>query len=116
MSYLSAQKEVTEQFMRFVTSGDHQAISRLCGDFVEIETDKYEESTSKSQVSFILKDFFSTHPPQLFEYSHIGTSPGGAQYAIATYFSKEGKEFLVIVKFKILEKKLLIDTIKFTPE
>lgn len=115
-SYSSAQSEVTEQFMLYITSSDHQAIANLCGDFVEIETDKYEETTSKNQVSFILKNFFTNHPPQSFEYSHIGTSPGGSKYAIAAYTSTKGQEFLVVVKFKAKGKRLLIDTIKFTPE
>jgi hypothetical protein len=114
--YSSAQENVTEQFMKYVTSANHKAVSDLCGSFVEIETDKYEETTSKNQVGFILKDFFATHPPQTFEYSHIGTSPGGAKYAIASYVSTQGKDFLVVVKFKMHGGSLVIDTIKFTPE
>jgi len=111
-----AQNDVTDDFMQYMTSSDYRGVSNICSDFVEIETDKYEETTSKSQVGFILKDFFANHPPNTFEYSHIGTSPGGAKYAIATYFSKKGIEFLIVVKFKLHNGNLLIDTIKVTPE
>jgi hypothetical protein len=109
-----AQNDVAEDFKQFVMQADYEGVRYLCSDFVEIETDRYEETTSKSKVGFILKEFFVTHPPKSFEYNHIGTSPGGAKYAIASYFTKQGKEFLVVVKFKIYNKRLLIDTIKFS--
>ena len=117
-SYCSsvAQNDVTNEFMRHVIASDFKGILELCSDFVEIETDEHEETTSKSQVGFILKEFFVNHPPRSFDYNHIGTSPGGAKYAIASYFSEKGKEFLVVVKFKVHGGKLLIDTIKFSPE
>ena len=111
-----AQDDVVNQLMEHVSSANYRGVSELCGDFVEVETDKYEETTSKSQVGFIFKEFFTHHPPGNFVYSHIGTSPGGAKYAIASYSCKKGTRFLVVVKFKLHAGKLLIDTIKFTPE
>tara|TARA_B100000809_G_scaffold154696_1_gene152009 strand:- start:500 stop:898 length:399 start_codon:yes stop_codon:yes gene_type:complete len=111
-----AQNDVTGQLMLHVTSADYRGVSDLCSEFVEIQTDKYEETTSKSQVGFILKEFFAHYPPRDFVYNHVGTSPGGAKYVIASYFCKQGKEFLVVVKFKLHGGKLLIDTIKFTAE
>ena len=111
-----AQDDVLNQLMEHVSSANYWGLSELSSDFVEIETDKYEETTSKSQVGFVFKEFFKHHPPSIFLYSHIGTSPGGAKYAIASYSSKKGTRFLVVVKFKPYAGRLLIDTIKFTPE
>lgn len=113
---LWAQSDVTQQFESLISASDHKGVSDLCSDFVEIETDRYEETTSKSQVGFVLREFFTNHPPKSFGYSHVGTSPGGAKYAIATYVSNQGKHFLVVVKFKVHGSKLLIDTMKFTLE
>ena len=115
-SFSFAQNDVAKEFMQHVKLSNHEGVRDLCSDFVEIETDRYDETTSKSKVGFILEEFFGHHPPKTFEYTHVGTSPGGAKYAIASYFTKQGKEFLVVVKFKIYGEKLLIDTIKFSKE
>ncbi len=116
LGYSFAQDNVTAQFKANVEAANYKGVTELCSDFVEIETDKYEETTSKGQVSFILKDFFVKHPPKKFTYNHVGVSPGGAKYAIAFYESLDGMTFLVVVKFKVHGTKLLVDTIKFTPE
>ncbi len=110
------QESTVDKFEIAIVKQDAKVVTDLCDSFVEIETNKEDKVTSKSQAGSIIKDFFEAYPVKTFEYIHQGKSPGGAQYAIGTYVSKQGDQFRVVIKMKSVGGKLLLEAIKFSPE
>ncbi|MDB4835187.1 DUF4783 domain-containing protein [Cyclobacteriaceae bacterium] len=110
------QVDTIQDFEKALGNQDHSMISSLCDAYVEVETVKVDKVTSKSQVSHVLREFFSSHPIKEFEYMHIGTSPGGAKYAIGTYTTTNGTRFRTVIKLKNVNGQLLLESIKFSKE
>lgn len=104
--------QIHDKISTHISNGDSENLSAHLGSTVELSIMSKDGTYSKTQCGYILKDFFSKHPPSSYKIKHKGTSDKGSIYAIGNYVSgkeafrvyymmkKESGEFqLVIIHF-----------------
>jgi len=104
--------QIHDKISTHISNGDSENLSKHLGSTVELSMMSKDGTYSKTQCGYIIKDFFSKHPPSSYKLKHKGTSDKGSIYAIGNYVSgketfrvyymmkKESGEFqLVIIHF-----------------
>ncbi|SFC01229.1 protein of unknown function [Flexibacter flexilis DSM 6793] len=110
-----AQDEVVESARTAIKSGGAKELSRILNDGAEVGIDGQKANYSRTQVEFVLKDFFKKYPPVDFAYIHQGASKEGLKYAIGKYTSDKGS-FRVYFVIKQIKGHYVIDTLDFSKE
>ena len=114
-SPVSAQNEVINNVRDALKTGSSKELGNYFNNTVEISINGEKASYSRNQAEFILKDFFSKHPPLGFRYVHQGSSKEGLKYTVGTYAHDRG-EFRVFMLIKQFGSSYLVDKIDFNQE
>jgi hypothetical protein len=108
-----AQGDVMGGVKSAIKAGSSKDLARNFSSVVEITLEGGEATNySSTQAEFVMKNFFSKHPPVDFSYSHQGASDKGQRYAIGTYTAKSGT-YTVLVRMKEAGGKYLIQSMNF---
>jgi hypothetical protein len=110
-----AQDEIIESAKVSIKSGAAKELSRVLNEGVELSLDGEKANYSRTQVEYVLKDFFKKFPPTDFSYIHQGSSKEGLRYAIGKYVYAQGS-FRVYLVIKQIKGKYVIDTLDFSKE
>lgn len=97
-----------------IAAGNSSELSAFLNSTVEVSLPEKDETFSSTQSQFVLKDFFTKHPPQSFKIIHKGSS-GNTYYAVGTYSSAKGV-FDTNIFIKQVGDKLLIQQLRFEKE
>jgi hypothetical protein len=95
-----------------IRSGNASVLAASFSGNVEITLKDAEASYSKAQAEMVLKNFFNTHTPKLFNVVHQGTSPEGAKYFIGNLVTSNGT-YRTYVYAKTQGSVLIIQEIRF---
>ncbi len=112
---LLAQDNVLNGLLLTFKEGDAKEATRYLNEIVELSINGEKGSYSKTQVEFILKDFFKNNPPTDFKKIHQGASKEGLTYMIGKYMY-DGGSYRVYIVVKVFKGNYLVDTIDFSKE
>ncbi|NLJ83002.1 MAG: DUF4783 domain-containing protein [Bacteroidales bacterium] len=82
------------------TKGNAKQLSVYMNDMLEFYFENTEGTLSRSQVEFILLDFFSKNPPKTFTVKQEGTAGDNSEFVIATYTNTNGCRFRIYYVLK----------------
>ncbi|MDX2250345.1 MAG: DUF4783 domain-containing protein [Bacteroidia bacterium] len=92
--------EVTESLV----DGDPDKLSRHFGERVEVTVLGKRQLLSKTQATYVIRDFFTNYPPDSFNTLHKGTT-SGTLYALGVLRSEKG-EFEVNIFIQVSDVKI----------
>ena len=81
--------DVLDEVTESLTDGDSDRLAKHLKDHVEITLLGKRQVLSKTQATYVLKQFFGDYPPLSFNKHHIGKT-GGTLYALGEYRSGKG--------------------------
>lgn len=80
--------------------GNAKQLSVYMNDMLEFYFENTEGTLSRSQVEFILIDFFSKNPPKDFVVRQEGVTGDNSEFVIATYTNTNGCKFRIYYVLK----------------
>ncbi len=102
--------QVFEQLAQSFERADHQGISNIFDNTLEVSIDHKDGTYGKQQATAMLRDFISQHPPQGFTTKHTGTSQGLSYYAVCEMKDKMNNTWQVYLllntQLKIIQLKI----------
>jgi len=107
--------DIVSQVKETIKAGSAKELSKYLHQSVDINLEGKQESYSKAQAEFILRDFFKAHAPSDFSIIHQGSSKSGQPFAIGQYKSNT-ENFRVFMKIKTVDEQQLIHEISFSKE
>jgi hypothetical protein len=114
-AFAQGKSDVVSQVKETIKAGSAKELSKYLHQSVDINLEGKQESYSKAQAEFVLRDFFKVHPPSDFSIIHQGSSKSGQPFAIGQYKSIT-ENFRVFMKIKTVEDQQLIHEISFSKE
>jgi hypothetical protein len=96
-------------------AGSAKELAKFLHESVDLNLDNNQNTYSKTQAEFVLRDFFKANPVSDFTILHKGSSKSGQPYAIGQYKSGADK-YRVFMKFKMAGSQQLIHEISFSKE
>lgn len=116
--YLNAQAQGPEPALKAVSAaisaGDAEALAKHFHTSVEITVPGTDNTFSSKQATFVMKEFFESHPVSSFRVVHKGNS-GATYYATGTC-STENEEFDTNLFLKKIGDKFLLTQVRFEAE
>ena len=112
---LQAQADVINNVRDALKSGSSRELSKYLNNTVEIIINGEQNSYSRNQAEFVLKDFLTKYPPKDFRYVHQGSSKEGVKYTIGEFVHERG-QFRVVMLIKQFNGRYLVDQIEFNRE
>lgn len=107
--------DVVSDIKETIKAGSAKELARYLYQTVDINLEGKQESYSKAQAEFVLRDFFKAHVPNDFTIIHKGSSKSGQPFAIGQY--KSGADnYRVFMKIKTVNDEQLIHEISFSKE
>lgn len=82
---------------------------------IEVGLNGKKQTYSKSQATFILRDFFDKEPASEFTYVHKGESKGGLVYSIGKYQTSTSS-YRVLIRMKDSGESIKIYNINFSKD
>jgi hypothetical protein len=80
---------VSKKIAEYFNANDHQSISALFADHLDLSIESQSASYSKEQASKVLRDFFGSHKITSYKVLHKGFSNEKLHYSIANMKSKD---------------------------
>ncbi len=74
--------QIFHQLAQSFEQADHQGISNVFDNTLEISIDHKDGTYGKQQATAMLRDFLSRHRPSGFTIKHTGASQGQSYYAV----------------------------------
>lgn len=110
-----AENEITDQVRQALTKSNYRMLAHRFANRVTIEIDHETFSYSKTQATFVMRDFFRKHPAINFRYLHQGIMTSGRNYTLSTYQSPSRTYSLAILliphnKDFLIEKLIFVET------
>ncbi len=99
-----------------IRSGEAKAITRYCGNTINLTIINQEDQYSKAQAEQVLRDFFLKNTPRSFNIIHKGVSKEGAKFAIGTMNTSQGGSFRVYFYVRITTSGESLQEIRFEKE
>ncbi len=99
-----------------IRSGEAKAITRFCGNTVNLTMVNQEDVYSKTQAEQVLKDFFLKNTPRNFTVVHKGVSKEGSKYAIGSMGTSQGLTFRVYFYIKTTTSGDVLQELRFEKE
>ena len=109
------QEEQLENVKAAMKAGSAKELAKFLSESVDLNLDNNQNTYSKTQAEFVLRDFFKANPVADFTILHKGSSKSGQPYAIGQYRSGTDK-YRVFMKFKMVGTQQLIHEISFSKE
>ena len=109
------QEEQLDNVKAAMKAGSAKELAKFLSESVDLNLDNNQNTYSKSQAEFVLRDFFKANPVADFTILHKGSSKSGQPYAIGQYKSGADK-YRVFMKFKLVASQQLIHEISFSKE
>jgi hypothetical protein len=107
--------DVVNEVRETIKAGSAKELAKYLYQTVDINLEGKQESYSKAQAEFVLRDFFKAHVPNDFTIIHKGSSKSGQPFAIGQY--KSGSDnYRVFMKIKTVNDEQLIHEISFSKE
>lgn len=99
-----------------IKSGNVTTLANYFSTSVDLKVSGDEGVYSRKQAALILQKFFVKKPANDFRYNHNGSTLNNSKhYSIGTY-SSGGSSYRVLISYKVLNNKYLIDKIHFDLE
>lgn len=99
-----------------LSAGDADALSKYFGDKVEIRIGEKEEVYDKTKATEVLRTFFASSKPKLFDAMHKGQSRENSdQYCIGKLNATSGT-YRVYVYYRVTGANTLIQEMRFDKE
>lgn len=99
-----------------IKSGNVTTLSNYFSSSVDLKVGDNEGVYSSRQASLVLQRFFVQKPAQDFKYNHNGSTANNSKYySIGTYKSGSSS-YRVLISYKVVNNKYLIDKIHFDLE
>ena len=110
-----AGSETTDEVRVALTNSNHRMLARRFADRVAIEINHENFLYSKTQATFVMREFFRKHPPVNFQYLHQGIMKSGRSYTLSTYQSPSRTYSLAILLIPhnedfLIEKLIFVET------
>ncbi|MGR6086986.1 MAG: DUF4783 domain-containing protein [Arcticibacter sp.] len=99
-----------------IRSGEAKAITRYCGNTINLTIINQEDQYSKAQAEQVLRDFFLKNTPRSFNIIHKGVSKEGAKFAIGTMNTTQGGSFRVYFYVRMTTAGESLQEIRFEKE
>ncbi|MFM7767710.1 MAG: DUF4783 domain-containing protein [Bacteroidota bacterium] len=99
-----------------IRSGEAKAITRFCGNTINLTIINQEDQYSKAQAEQVLRDFFLKNTPRSFNIIHKGVSKEGAKFAIGTMNTAQGGSFRVYFYVRMTTAGESLQEIRFEKE
>lgn len=110
---VQTKEEVMSAIAQALQLGTEDKLTGLMNEHVEVVIDNKEESYTRSQATFVLRDFFRKNKATSFRFLHQG-STGDTHYGAGKYYTAAGV-YDVNVFLKKVGSQYLIDQIMFQP-
>lgn len=110
-----AQAEIFNPIKEALKAGSAKEAVKYFNQSLDISVEGENNTYSKAQAEFVLRDFFKKHPPTDFSIVHTGASKGGLQYAIGNYKSNDDL-YKVLIRVKQNGNTYFVHEISFVKE
>jgi hypothetical protein len=113
--FVWGQAEIFNPIKDALKAGSAKEAVKYFNQSLDINIEGENNTYSKAQSEFVLRDFFKKHPPADFTIVHTGASKGGLQYAIGNYKSND-ELYKVLIRVKQSGNTYLVHEISFVKE
>jgi hypothetical protein len=113
--FVWAQAEIFNPIKEALKAGSAKEAVKYFNQSLDINVEGENNTYSKAQAEFVLRDFFKKHPPTDFAIVHTGSSKGGLQYAIGNYKSNDDL-YKVLIRVKQTGNTYFVHEISFVKE
>ncbi|MEZ4824761.1 MAG: DUF4783 domain-containing protein [Bacteroidia bacterium] len=87
--YAQTPERVLDEVTESLVDGDPDKLSRHFSERVEVTVLGKRQTLSKTQATYVIRDFFTNYPPDSFNTLHTGES-NGTKYALGVLRSEKG--------------------------
>ncbi|WP_299456668.1 DUF4783 domain-containing protein [uncultured Microscilla sp.] len=107
-----AENEITDRVKVALTQSNYHMLSRQFTERVSLSINHENFLYSKTQATFVMREFFRQYPPVNFQYLHQGIMKSGRHYTLGTYKSY-GKNYSLAILLVPHQKDFLIEKLIF---
>ena len=99
-----------------IKSGNVSTLANYFSTSVDLKVAGDQGLYSSKQAALVLQKFFVKNPASDFKYNHNGSTTNNSKfYSIGTYLT-ENSSYRVLISYKVVSSKYLIDKIHFDLE
>jgi len=111
LSLIGITQDLTEEISSNFSSGNAEKLAEYFQETVDIGLPDKDNDYSKVQGTLVMKDFFTSYPPDNYTVEQQGNTDKTTQYIIGTYTSAN-RVFQVLIILKLDGENFLIHKIK----
>ena len=109
----SAAQSVSESIKIALGAGSAKSLVKYFDDRTTLKINGAETRCNKAQAESLIKDFFTQHPAESFDYIHQGASPEGLKYHIGILKTKT-ESYRVVILLKKVKETYVVDKMDFS--
>lgn len=110
-----AENELTDRVKVALTQSNHDLLSSQFTERISISINQETHLYSKTQATFVMREFFRQNPPSNFQYLHQGIMKSGRHYTLGTYqaYNKNYSLAMLLIPHQkdfLIEKLIFVET------